>query len=60
MAKADFIRAHDIIVRIHKLKNNDEECYNDGGQNLIGYVNVLMHATKIYHLDHRLSLWDIK
>ena len=29
------------------MENNDEECYDDGGQNLIGYLNnVLMRETQ--------------
>ena len=42
------------------MENNDKVC-DVGGQNLIGYVNnVLMRNTKMYHLEHRLPLWDIK
>ena len=39
---ADFIRTYDIIVQIRQMENDDGECYDDGRQNLIGYVNVLM------------------
>ena len=56
MGKADFIRAYIIyiVIQIHRMENNNEECYDDGGQNLIGYINnVLMRKIKICHLEYR-------
>ena len=36
-----------LLVHIRQMENNGEECYEDGGQNLIGYVNnVLMRETQ--------------
>ena len=36
-----------LLVHIRQMENNDEECYDDGGQNSIGYINnVLMRETQ--------------
>ena len=36
-----------LLVHIRQMENNDEECYDDGGQNSIGYVNnLLMRETQ--------------
>ena len=43
------------------MENNDrEKYYDDGGQNLTGYVNVLRLDHDISHLEYQLPLWDMK